>query len=254
MILRRIATAIAKQDWFVVIIELAVVIVGILIGLQVAQWDDGRRERIAERHYLTRLHGDIQAMIEWQIAEREWYTDHRQKVATGLNALQACQLPDADRETFEFMLATHQNIAQLNVNRATYDEMISSGALSRLGNEFLKQQIASTYAIAEQIQNRIDYFSSDIGRAGNIIWRYVSFSISPTEEFSISWREHLGLQGPYGTSVSYDFDALCKNSEFRNAIVEIYDSVDDRLLFTSYFEEALNELSSLLEVEIEPAP
>ncbi|MDH3439785.1 MAG: hypothetical protein OEM63_03455, partial [Gammaproteobacteria bacterium] len=156
MFLRRIAKAVAEQDWFVVLIELVVVIVGIFVALQVAQWDDARQERIGERHYLTRLQSDVQSMIDWQTAEREWYTDHRSKVATALNALQECQLPGELKQTFDFMLVAHQSMPQLNVNRATYSEMVASGALSRIDNEPLKQQIASTYSSADLIQSRIE--------------------------------------------------------------------------------------------------
>jgi hypothetical protein len=35
MILRRLGDAVARQDWFVVLIELVVLVVGIFIGLQV---------------------------------------------------------------------------------------------------------------------------------------------------------------------------------------------------------------------------
>lgn len=59
MILRRLSEAIRKQDWFVVAIEVLVVVVGIFIGLQVDDWNQSRRDRADERTFIGRLHEDI---------------------------------------------------------------------------------------------------------------------------------------------------------------------------------------------------
>lgn len=47
MIIQRIAKGIRDQDWFVVTIEIMIVVVGIFIGLQVTEWNEGRKERAA---------------------------------------------------------------------------------------------------------------------------------------------------------------------------------------------------------------
>jgi hypothetical protein len=51
--------AIRKQAWFVVVIEVLVVVVGIFIGLQVDDWNQSRKDRIDEQLFLEQLHGDI---------------------------------------------------------------------------------------------------------------------------------------------------------------------------------------------------
>ena len=42
MILRRLAEAIQQQNWFVVLLEVMIVVVGIFIGLQVDDWNQER--------------------------------------------------------------------------------------------------------------------------------------------------------------------------------------------------------------------
>ncbi len=59
MILRRLGEAIAEQNWFVVIIEILVVVVGIFIGLQVDGWNAARKDRGDEQDFLERLHTDV---------------------------------------------------------------------------------------------------------------------------------------------------------------------------------------------------
>ena len=63
MILRRIATAIKRQDWFQVSIEVLIVVDGIFLGLQVTDWNTGREERVLEIDYLSRLYQVIQSDI-----------------------------------------------------------------------------------------------------------------------------------------------------------------------------------------------
>ncbi|MFT5520054.1 MAG: hypothetical protein ACI9IA_000641 [Enterobacterales bacterium] len=63
MIIKRIAKGIKEQDWFVVIIEVMIVVVGIFIGLQVDEWrTDGENNRL-EYQYLTQLHDGISMVI-----------------------------------------------------------------------------------------------------------------------------------------------------------------------------------------------
>jgi len=59
MILRRLADAIRQQNWFTVVLEVLIVVAGIFIGLQVDDWNNFRRDRGDEQHYLNRLHDEI---------------------------------------------------------------------------------------------------------------------------------------------------------------------------------------------------
>ena len=42
MILRRIAEAFRRQDWFTVFVETMIVVVGVFVGLQVDNWNAAR--------------------------------------------------------------------------------------------------------------------------------------------------------------------------------------------------------------------
>lgn len=63
MILQRMAHAINRQDWFQVIIEVGIVVLGIFLGLQVSDWADEKEQRVQERIYLNRLHDGLDAEL-----------------------------------------------------------------------------------------------------------------------------------------------------------------------------------------------
>jgi hypothetical protein len=59
MILHSLATALRRQEWFTVVLEILIVVVGIFIGLQVDDWNQARQDRQLETRYLQRLQADL---------------------------------------------------------------------------------------------------------------------------------------------------------------------------------------------------
>lgn len=59
MILRRIANAIRRQDWFTVALEVVIVMIGIFLGLQVNAWNQSRVDRAEEAAFLAALYQDV---------------------------------------------------------------------------------------------------------------------------------------------------------------------------------------------------
>ena len=68
MLLRRINEHFANQNWFAVGLDLLVVVVGILIGLQTDAWMSAKQDRVLEREYIQRLLSDMEESI---VAQRE---------------------------------------------------------------------------------------------------------------------------------------------------------------------------------------
>jgi hypothetical protein len=64
MILRRIATAFRKQDWFTVAVETLIVVFGVFIGLQVNNWNEARTHRAEERGFLAQLRNELSENVE----------------------------------------------------------------------------------------------------------------------------------------------------------------------------------------------
>ncbi|MDJ0812732.1 MAG: hypothetical protein QNJ23_03330 [Woeseiaceae bacterium] len=64
MIIKRMAQAIRRQDWFTVFVEILVVIVGLMLAFQLDRWWEQRGDRAQEAQYVARLIVDVQADIE----------------------------------------------------------------------------------------------------------------------------------------------------------------------------------------------
>lgn len=64
MILRRIASAIRRQDWTLVCIEFVLVVTGVIVALQFDNWNANRVLKIQEREILEAFIEDLEANIE----------------------------------------------------------------------------------------------------------------------------------------------------------------------------------------------
>lgn len=64
MILQRMAQAIKRQDWFQVTIEIFIVVLGIFIGLQVSEWNEGRKNDSETKKYIEQLLIDTRLAIK----------------------------------------------------------------------------------------------------------------------------------------------------------------------------------------------
>lgn len=59
MIIKRIADAFRRQDWFTVSLEITIVMIGIFLGLQVNSWNQSRIDRADEAVFLQALYQDV---------------------------------------------------------------------------------------------------------------------------------------------------------------------------------------------------
>jgi len=59
MLLRRVIEHVREQNWLAVFIDFLIVVVGVFIGIQVANWNDERQLAAQERAYLGQLRDEI---------------------------------------------------------------------------------------------------------------------------------------------------------------------------------------------------
>lgn len=71
MILRKLAGAIRKQDWFTVVLELTIVVVGIFLGLQAGAWNQARLDKEEADYHLNFLYEELAEEIVTAQAELE---------------------------------------------------------------------------------------------------------------------------------------------------------------------------------------
>lgn len=91
MLLRRITQHIKDQNWFAVLIDFLIVVVGILLAFQITEWGDRQTEKRSLNVALERLHDEIQ----FNIASIDKYSQRHEDIATaGQTLLSLASDPD----------------------------------------------------------------------------------------------------------------------------------------------------------------
>jgi hypothetical protein len=155
MILRRIAQHVKDQNWFAVALDFVIVVVGVFIGLQVSNWNGARLERSAAKTYIERIREDL-AENRRDLARRNAY--YAQVKSHALAALSAFEDP---RESLgeQFLIDAYQasQIISRVVDRSTYNEILSVGAMNSIPNLAVRRRIANFYQNAEAIESILNY-------------------------------------------------------------------------------------------------
>ncbi len=148
MILRRLVTALRKQSWLTLVLELVVVMVGIFLGLQVDSWNDARKDRVLEQQYLASLKADFQADIEeldGAIALAE------SRAQLGRLLISSIDKRRVEGDPNEFIWAVYSSflLNYPSYTRATINDLLSTGNLQLLQDANLKAAVAEYYTDIE---------------------------------------------------------------------------------------------------------
>jgi hypothetical protein len=152
MMLRRVVEHVKTQNWFAVTLDFFIVVIGVFIGIEVANWNQARQDRHEERRYYGQLLVDLRGDLEtFSQAERlaDRYDGAAQLVIDRLSG-------KAPPQTSPGQMATaihHAGFIYIPyTSRGTYNELVSTGNLRLLRNSQLKSEIANYYATFDRIR------------------------------------------------------------------------------------------------------
>ena len=145
MILRRMTANFRKQDWTAVIVELVVVVAGVFIGLQASNWNENRQTDAKAAVFTQHLVEDLreeawgyQLMIEYNQQVRA-SADRAEGALTGAVPL--------DDEALLVAAYRASQYKQKIRRRATYDELISTGAIGLIRDRQLRDLAMRVYSV-----------------------------------------------------------------------------------------------------------
>ncbi len=129
MILRRFAESLTQQNWAAITIEFVLLVLGVFLGIQVANWNEARADRAAYEAALGRL----DAEIDTNLASLDAFdADIQKSLATGgraLTVLQSCVDSEENRRIVDAGLDTIRSTAGLHPRRNALNEIASNSRL-----------------------------------------------------------------------------------------------------------------------------
>ncbi|MEJ2535331.1 MAG: hypothetical protein P8008_07710 [Gammaproteobacteria bacterium] len=244
MILRRFTEALRRQDWTTIGVELVMVVLGIFLGIEAANWNEDRRDRQDESAYLLRLHEDVRSSIEDLNRGRDDVASWNEQGQRALRALQEGD-PSLAGEDAAHAFAASTRIGLPVTQLATITELISSGGLNEISDPDIRAALArmdgSIQGLREHIRILVDYV----------------VPVAPTVQTRL--RPDFGGGTGMDRNVSFDFDALSADEEFQNALGYVLRIQRWNLLWMGAMIRELEDFEALLaeklgEADPEPAP
>jgi hypothetical protein len=146
MILRRFVVSLRQRDWTAIGIEFVLLVLGVFLGIQVANWNDDLADDHRSRLFTERLKADLKVeawKYQYLIA---YYSDvlvHAQRAADALDG----SAPLADED---LLISAYRATQYLGVpaQRATYDELISTGTIALIRDPDLRAAATGAYTVA----------------------------------------------------------------------------------------------------------
>jgi hypothetical protein len=153
MLLRRVIDHVRKQEWTAIWIDLAIVVVGVFIGIQVSNWNDDRATARRAAVFTEQLRSDLRDEAWGYEMQVGYYTDVAADGRRALDAL-AGRTPVPDEQ----LLIAAYRATQFNGTirrRATYDELTSRGEIGLIGDGALRDLAQRVYS-TQIFQRNID--------------------------------------------------------------------------------------------------
>ncbi|NBB91904.1 MAG: hypothetical protein GVY32_01905 [Gammaproteobacteria bacterium] len=147
MILRSLMKHVRDQNWFAVGLDFLIVVVGVFIGIQVANWNESRHEADRARGYLERIHTDLATDLVELDRRRAFWT---RVTAYGHGAIAYAESGKlVEDSAWKTLLAFYQasQLYPFVPSDTTYQEMRSAGELGLLRDQAIREALASYYVV-----------------------------------------------------------------------------------------------------------
>ncbi|BFM09658.1 hypothetical protein [Halioxenophilus aromaticivorans] len=142
MILRRLTQHIKAQNWFAVVLDFIIVVVGVFVGLQVSNWNASRQGELSREYYLERLATDLSQTI----ALSESLEESALKKSAIIERFTVA-LNDTESQADELVAATRSYLSEgtqligFGIIWGTYEDLSSTGNFSVLQNQKLVERL-----------------------------------------------------------------------------------------------------------------
>ena len=144
MILRRLTQSLKSQHWMAIAIEFVLLVSGVFLGIQVANWNEAQKDKQREAEFISRLSRDfekIDARLDMNI---QAWTVKSQAPLRALDDVKAFRKTGAWPRPAAAVLADVDNSFDSRIpapRAATYIELLSAGQLGLIRNTKLRDAL-----------------------------------------------------------------------------------------------------------------
>jgi hypothetical protein len=191
MILRRLAQSLKDQNWTAITVEFVLLVAGVFLGIQAANWNAQRAEDAKAQAYEARIRGNLQTDL---VSIRRRQVFWGQVIDHGKAAIRYAETGEkVDGSAWKTVLAFYQasQLWQWTASDATYQEMRSGGELGLIRDETLREALSQYYLESGAAVAYLFYLQPEYRKlvrgltpsvAADHVWAKCWHQPSPTEQ------------------------------------------------------------------------
>lgn len=145
MIFKRAVARLRAQDWVAILIELAIVVIGVFLGTQVSNWNQGRIERRETERMLTDLRPGLEHFIGFFDTVRPYYAVTGSYADTAFSGWRG----DPRVTDAQFVVAAYQasQVYGLEINAVNWARIFGSDQLRSVDDPDIRRGLASLMSV-----------------------------------------------------------------------------------------------------------
>jgi hypothetical protein len=242
MLPRRISQHVKDQNWFAIVIEFLVVVLGIFIGLQVTDWNQSRLDRVAEGRFLKALQTDLGVTAE-NINATKQNLDVLRSSLVKLAEMGDQGIADHSPEELDQLVADGLwDLAVLKVQMDAYQELKSSAGTQLIGSEALRLELSRWNAdVARYLQAENDLMQVQFRNLDNYLADHY-----PMRRFSRVFGNAAGLPDA-DPDTQTNYDEFIGQQQTQSRVTMKYISVSNTRSFLLVLDTRIAELQKLVD-------
>lgn len=247
MLLRQISNNLKSQNWTAVWLDLAIVVLGIFLGLQVSQWYERQQEREMESSILERLNVEFEARSTEAAGAIQFHQDEINSLNLILQSLKAGSIDDSKNSQFRDGLQSAMSYDVGPSRSGTYIEILSSGQFRLLRDQQLRSALSSYDDLVAKALLLFSNFQQNQRKHESVFYRHVNRG--PTREIEYGGSP-TGVVIRHGDIAELDFEAMAGDEEFLNTLERLIEYHTNFQFWHGNINRSANQVLELLEARI----
>lgn len=212
------------------LLEIFLVVMGILIAIQLNNWNESRKFRIEQKKFLVGLIDEFNSDLSRINEKIENFSEINEVIKSGKNILSQSLLSEKDKNTFNKTIARFPILTPLNKDVERNNFLISNGIIK---SDSLKMMVLEYYELTS-------YHKEVQTKFGETLQRLYTDQISPLVRFKHSSND----------LVDFSLKKLQSSNTFNNALDLSIGYRTQSILFLETQKQMASELLSLIGKEI----
>ncbi|MBC2839858.1 DUF6090 family protein [Robiginitalea sp. SC105] len=221
--------------------EILLVVIGILIALQVNNWNQKWQDRTLEQVYLERLQADLSGDLSGFLKLQKIFNS-KKEFLTSLQVAEPLEFNSVTPEEWLEGLIASRFVSLPTVRSATFDELSGSGRLTLIRDLKLRTALSNYYAEYE-LMSRI--LVKPVGLYKQLVYEVFSgtllnewrtrHEITDIHHITEGYNrlmDHPGFEAAVNAELAYTGDLLYYSNIFIDSVVKMQKRINQNLVFS----------------------